>query len=89
MTVSITALYHYIECHHGECQILFYVMLSVIMLSFVNVNVFMLSVVGPNKKTIKISCLVFQVPSKSKVKPSYNQFCVKTLPEIWTKVENR
>ncbi len=42
MTLSVTILYHYVDCHYAECLDLFIDMLIVVML-----NVIMLSVVVP------------------------------------------
>ncbi len=52
MTLSITKLFHYAECHCAECRDLFIgmlnaIMLSVNMLSIIRVNVVRLSVVAP------------------------------------------
>jgi hypothetical protein len=46
MTLSITTLSRYGECHCAECRILFIVMLNVIMLNVFMLNDVMLSVVG-------------------------------------------
>jgi hypothetical protein len=43
------------ECHYGECRDLFTVMLSVVMLSVVEQNAVMLSVVAPSWPNSKLS----------------------------------
>ncbi len=47
MRFSITTVYHYAECFHAECRILFIVMPNVIMLSVGMLGAVMLSVVAP------------------------------------------
>jgi hypothetical protein len=45
MTLIVTMLYHYAECHCAEYPVLFIIMLNVIMLSVIMLSVIMLSAV--------------------------------------------
>jgi hypothetical protein len=47
MTLSITMLFYFAECHNAEFHILFTIMLNVIVLSVVMMSVVMLIVVVP------------------------------------------
>jgi hypothetical protein len=49
MTLSITMLFYYAECHYAECYTFFTIKLNVVMLSVVLLNVVMLSVVAPEE----------------------------------------
>jgi hypothetical protein len=52
MTLSITILGYYAECHYAECRILFTIMLNVIMLSAIMLSVVMLSVLAPRSQPL-------------------------------------
>jgi hypothetical protein len=54
MTLSITMLFNYAECHYAECHILFTIVLNVVMLC-----VIMISVVVPHNYRALLCCIIY------------------------------